>query len=512
MKAGLARPHRPFRLGDGVSPGFRIESVVGIGSVGLAALAGVMAVGYGIPTLVAVLGSVVLGISLTFPRLAVYATMISAFLTMPVGLPAQVPLAGFSMYLFEPFLYLTVFVALLRLRAVRATDIAALSMAGILLVGSLLSLASGISAGHVISDVRSLVYFVSALFIAGRFAGNCSSALGVIRLVSIILWVSAILILFSSATGVPLAGRQEEAALYLEGSGSGSGAATRIITGTTNLALPVLAGWLGLWVVGKSPKGTAMKFMLPALLISFVGFSRNTILGVGVGIIFAFLTMGNLHAWKSTFRRVLAVGVAFLMAYIALPVLQLLPGSSFISEQLISYGSRVINGLSQETLALDTSVLYRERENSFLFQAIRDQPFVGHGFGYAYKPGEGAAGSFWADKGTIYAHNFYLWVLVKTGFLGLAAWLWLSAAALLRAVRNRQPSTQFLSCGAIALLAVSVVAPMPLGSVGSVAIGGFLGAAWAVNRSNEFSMMLSTHSDVPLLAPAGGGRSIGGNF
>ncbi|MBP1232513.1 O-antigen ligase [Arthrobacter sp. PvP102] len=447
-------------------------------------MAALLTVGFGAPILIAVLALLFLGLSLRFPWIAAYTALISAFLTMPAGVPTQVPVAGISMYTFEPFLYLAALVAILRLPAVRSTDIASLSIVTILLLGSLLSLSSGTSAAHVVSDVRSLGYFTAALFVAGRFAASLHTQ-DVPRLTSWILWISAALMLFSSVTGIPVAGRQEEATLYLEGSGTGNGAATRIITGTTNLALPVLAGWLALWVVGKSPKGTAIRFMLPALLISFLGFSRNTLLGVGAAILFALLVTGSSRGWNMAFKRLLAVSASIIVIYVLLPVLQILPGSSFIGGQLISYGSRVIDGLSQQTLAVDTSVLYRERENFFLFQAIREQPLMGHGFGYAYKPGEGETGSFWADKGTIYAHNFYLWVVVKTGLLGLVAWFCMSAAPLLRAIRHREPTTLFLASGTIALLAVSVVAPMPIGSVGSVAIGGFLGAAWVIRLQGK---------------------------
>lgn len=461
---------------------------VWLGAIAAAAIMGLLAVKLGALALVAVTALLFLGFSLWLPWLAAYSVLISAFLTMPIAVPTQVPVPGFSMYLFEPFLYTAVVVALLRLRTARVTDIGSALIFVVLAAGSVVAISAGASVNHVVSDVRSMFYFASALFIAGRYAAALRTH-RVDSLVSLILWISAILILLSSATGMPIAGRQEEATLYLEGSGSGGDAATRILTGTTNLALPVMAGYLGLWIVGKTGKGTAVRFLLPALIISFLGFSRNSLLGVGAAVIFSLIVMGSRQTWRSATRRVMTVAAASLALYIVLPVLQFLPGANFVAGQLSTYTSRVIDGLSQQTLALDTSVLYRERENLFLFQAIREQPLFGHGFGYAYKPGEGQAGSFWADKGTIYAHNFYLWLTVKTGLLGLGSWLMLSALPLIRAVRRRDPMTLFLASGAVSLMAVSVVAPMPLGSAGSVAIGVFIGAAVSFPSPRDLGLL-----------------------
>lgn len=455
-----------------------------LGSISAASLLGLLAAELGPLVLLAVIGLLFLGISLWRPWVAAYALLIVAFLAMPSVVPPQVSLFGVSMYLFEPFLVVAVIVALLRLRPTRFTDTASSLLLFILLGGSLVSIVAKINVSHVVSDVRSLFYFTGALFVAGRYA-----ATGYIRSISalayFILWISALLMLFSSVTGIPVAGRQEEATLYLEGAGSGGGAATRIITSTTNLALPVLAAFLACWIVGKTSKGSAIRVLLPSLIISFLGFSRNTLLGVAVAILFALVVVPWRDSWPSIVRRLLAVATSAFLVYMALPVLQFLPGSNFVADQLSTYASRVLDGLSQETLAVDTSVLYREHENSFLIQAIAEQPLLGHGFGYAYKPGEGEVGSFWADKGTIYAHNFYLWVWVKTGLIGLVGWIVLSALPITKVFRERNTNMLFLACGTVALLAVSVVAPMPIGSAGSVAIGLFMGASIAYKHVSQ---------------------------
>lgn len=471
-------PDRHALLEWKLQVGSRTSIAIWLGAGATAAVVGLLAAKVGVLALVLLAAGLFLTLSFIFPWAAAYAVVVSAFLTMPNFVPSQVPVPGFSMYLFEPFLYMAAFVALLRLPRSHTTDVASGFLVLAITAGGILSLTGGATVTHVVSDVRSLLYFACALFMAGRYASVAKVA-RVKTLVWVLLWFSAALVLFSSATGIPIGGRQEEGTLYLEGSGVAGEAATRILTGTTNLALPVLAGYLGLWVMGKTRTGSAVRFFLPALIISFLGFSRNTILGVAVAIVFSLVVLGSVQTWRSAVRRLLAVAAACLGLYVALPLLQLLPGANFVATQVDTYASRVIDGLSQQTLSLDTSVLYRERENLFLFQAIGEQPLFGHGFGYAYKPGEGQIGSFWADKGTIYAHNFYLWVMVKSGLVGLGSWLVLLALPITRAFRLREPGTLFLASGAVSLMAVSFVAPMPLGSAGSVAIGAFIGAAIA---------------------------------
>ena len=125
----------------------------------------------------------------------------------------------------------------------------------------------------------------------------------------------------------------------------------------------------------------------------------------------------------------------------------------------------------------DPSTLYRERESAAMEEAIEQAPLIGHGFGHAYKSPEGTPGTFFFDRGPYYGHNFYLWALVKTGFLGLACFLLAITPPLFRAIARPHDSVAVaLASGAFGLLAISFVAPMPSGSPTAVVLGGLVGA------------------------------------
>lgn len=108
---------------------------------------------------------------------------------------------------------------------------------------------------------------------------------------------------------------------------------------------------------------------------------------------------------------------------------------------------------------------------------IQKSPLWGNGFGYAYKPiNTGRALSDKSENLQCYAHNFYLWLLVKAGPVGFLLFLVPIARVLVAALRGSGHVA--LTTGALAagLLAVSFVAPMPLGSPTAVLLGLVTGA------------------------------------
>jgi hypothetical protein len=443
----------------------------GIGCFGLSALT----VRLGAYPMLIVAGVLFLALVARHSQIAFYALLAAAFQTFPVGVPSQLFFGGLSVYIYEPFLAIAVLVALVRLRPAHRSDQIAVWGTVAILLSSALSLLNGLEMQNVVGDVRPLLSVMGAIFVAGRVVGS-EFAKGCSRIVSWILWTSAGLIGLSSVTGIAIAGRTESAALYLVGDGLTDGSASRIITGTTHLSLPILAAVLGMWVVGRGSRDLTIRFMLPALLITFVSFSRNSILGVGAAVLVCLVASLTVSTLIGVATRALVIAAVGVLAYFAAPLTSSLPGGQFVLNQLNSFGSRVIGGLTSSTLTADTSVLYRDKENTYLINAFLQQPFTGNGFGFAYKPPEGESGSFWADKGRFYAHNFYLWMAAKLGAVGLAGFIAIVGYAYVGAFRNKNRLTMFLAAGATSLLAVSFVAPMPLGSGSAISLGLFIGA------------------------------------
>ena len=161
------------------------------------------------------------------------------------------------------------------------------------------------------------------------------------------------------------------------------------------------------------------------------------------------------------------------------------PWLSWVDTQITGYTSRVVEGLSGEALSRDTSAQFRVEENWYLRRAVVEQPIVGHGLGYAYRPIIGPSTGYIASSGAYYAHNFYYWMLVKAGILGLIIF----AAAVLPRFRRpaSRPQNVWLACASAlaGLLVGSFVAPFPLGvESGSAMLIGVL-AGLMVNRSGS---------------------------
>jgi O-antigen ligase len=140
-------------------------------------------------------------------------------------------------------------------------------------------------------------------------------------------------------------------------------------------------------------------------------------------------------------------------------------------------------------LAHDDSANYRERELTNLEIAVSKAPVLGHGFGFAYQPPQGKAGTFWGDRAPYYSHNFYWWTLAKTGIIGLGLALFAMLAPLAGALTQRYSGPQVAAAAAslAGLLAVSWVAPLPIDSPTSLLIGAALGAAlgWGGLRGGD---------------------------
>jgi O-antigen ligase len=222
---------------------------------------------------------------------------------------------------------------------------------------------------------------------------------------------------------------------------------------------------------------------VPALLITVLSFSRNTLIALAVAAAVALVASWT---WSAVSRTaMLAAGCAVLLG-IALPavlfLLQNTTAAVWLSDQLNAFSHRVIGGVSTAALAVDSSTLARLHENTNLIRAIAEAPLYGHGLGYAYQMPFGKSGSFSATLGTTYAHNFYLWLLVKSGVIGMASFAVFAVTPVWRAVRSSSAAAKISAATGAALLAICVVDPLPLEPANSLALGMALGAAMGFAR------------------------------
>jgi O-antigen ligase len=184
-------------------------------------------------------------------------------------------------------------------------------------------------------------------------------------------------------------------------------------------------------------------------------------------------------SWRSLLKIVAFVGIAAVSVSGVVGVIMASPAAGWLQLQLAGFQTRVLGGLTSVAFQTDTSILYRASEARYLLDAFARSPLVGNGLGYAYQPPQGPAGTFWGDQAPYYAHDFYLWLLAKVGLVGATLFLCLVIVPLFRRIRTSSSLRLVFTSGSVALLSVSVVAPMPLGTNSSIAIGVVLGLAFA---------------------------------
>jgi O-antigen ligase len=408
------------------------------------------------------------------PLWTAHIALFLAATTLPAALPYYLITGPTALFLFEPLLYAAAVYVLLKHPPGRAA-IRCVVVFALLLV---IPLVHGYVVGHsvvvMLREARGLGAVGAALIVSAGLIGT-RHARGLLTTLCVSLWTSAVFTVLGSAVGLPLNGRIENTGLFINGFVEGT-VAVRLLTPASHVADAVLSACLALLVTGRVGIRRLLPFLVPTLVISFLGFSRNTILAIAAAMLVAVVVDRSRRTVVGVFRvlGMTVVTVAVLVGFVASNA----PGSAWVSLQGDAFYERVLVGaFDSDVRARDSSAAAREVENQFAVAAIRDAPVLGHGLGYAYRPAYGPRDTFTATVGPYYVHDFYLWVLVKAGVVGLALWLLVALQPLLAHLR-RVTSRGVAFAGATAgLLVVCVVAPLPTGidDGGSLVTGVLLG-------------------------------------
>lgn len=392
------------------------------------------------------------------PHWLVHLFLIAAFLTMPGIVPPLIEFSGVGFYLYEPFLYLAVAWLLLRRGRAKVPAliwIFALAVAFITVLG----LVNGHDTAAIVADTRPL--FDLAVAAAGAYlylrAFPVSQVLVTTRL---ILWVSMVLTGMSSLGLIDAAGRAE----------ANVADATRIITASTYFALAVLTLSLAALASGASRVKIVLPFIAPAVLILLVAFSRNTILAVGVAVVWATLAAPDVGKRISGGARLLVLTGA-----VGLIVAALLSMGNvqWLQDQVDGFTQRVLGGISNGSVLNEG----RAYENLRVWPVILEAPLFGHGSGAVYKEAYGPADGFNATRGMGYVHNFYLWLALKGGILAIVAFAAMVLKPVVTSLRARNYGHVIVASALVAFCATSVVAPMPIGFPTAALFGILVGAA-----------------------------------
>lgn len=464
------------------SPAMRRILVVGAGVVLTTLAAGLIVRQASIaPFIVAALVAVL--VLVLRPAWSIYLTLIFAFAALPTAIPTEFEVGGSSIRVHEPFLVLAFVYSLVRFQASRRANLLAMAFAAFVAVGLLIAFASQNPVSKIIFDARPVAECAAVIFIAVRLYGT-EIARRCVVVFTWILWFSALIVFAGATLGVSVGGRTEEA--DLANPDAVSGAATRLLTSATFPALAVLCAITALVVAGKLRLRSSWVLGAPALVIVVLSFSRNSILALGVAVLFAALMSRTVSATTRAVGIGLTTVAVFGLLVVMNPILAGLPGGAFINTQVASYASRVIDGLNSNVQASDISVQFRVSEDGWLLHGLSTSPVFGHGFGFAYKPSAGRS-SFTLDYAPYYAHNFYLWAAVKSGLLGGLLMLSSIVDPLWRALRRPSFSTIAIASALTGMLGSSFVAPVALSATSSVLFGLLVGALIAATEQSKTS-------------------------
>jgi O-antigen ligase len=417
-----------------------------------------------------------LAIVVFYPAGLIYSTFLLAFTALPVALSPTVAVGGYHVSPFEPLLLLSALYVFAYYRPPRTVLYVTIGFATLVIGWSLYGKLSGNGFSDIVREAKPGINLILGLLIAGGIL-HTDIARKCWKLLPWTLWVSAGFSVLASASGLELAGRIGEASLALPGDSSD---ASRLLTPATYLAAATLYIVLSLGITKRERPRDLLNVTIPAAIIVLLSFSRNHILGFGVAAVFAVLTIRNLRLLTTLIPRVVTTVLwTSLVVLLLVFSLSALPKSNWARAQADGYSGRVLEGLSSEARKDDPSVQFRVREDKLLVASFEKKPVLGHGLGYAYKPPEGKPGEFIHDQAPFYAHNYYLWLLVKVGILGLLIFLAVTLIPLLQVLRK--PSTIGVAAGSClaAFLAISFVAPLPGGTPTSLLFGAILGVLTA---------------------------------
>lgn len=434
------------------------------------------------------------------PEGMVAVTLFGAFAALPEGLHVGKVIGPVAIYAYQ----IAALLAILYLIPIVRPRFSDYLLPGVFALTVVLYTLYGFGAGHdalMVSRESTTLLEMVAGFVLGMLVVWGHYAEWLMRVMIVILWFSAGMAIVSSLHAIRLAGRAES----LE-QATGAGQALRIVLSTQTPATAVLAALVAAAIVGRVKPVMYFALGPPALIISLLSFSRNTLIAMVVAAVVAFLSSVGWPALRRL-ATVAVVGVAALAVTVpgSLFLLQHSQAGAWLADQFSAFGQRVLGGISTSALAVDESTLDRLRENARLNTAIAEAPVFGHGLGYAYQLPTGNDPDAFAWKlGPTYSHLFYQWWLAKAGAVGLAVFTWFAGTPILKAVRCASVPAKISAAVSTSLLAISAVWPLPEMPMDALALGLVLGATmgFATSSRRERAAGPARAEDVPALAAA----------
>ncbi|WP_448614616.1 O-antigen ligase family protein [Modestobacter sp. URMC 112] len=481
IRAGRARAQlATFRLRLADSFSGREAMWAAATALGVSAVTLQMILGPGTLTL-ALAATILASALIVWPQAALYGAIILGLATLPSFVQTSVHPGPLVVFLFEPLLLFSVVHTALDIRpkVSRQAQLVACCIGAMAIIGWL----RDTNPARNLQEMLWLLDVAGSLYVAAGVVKS-GSWLGIKRVVAGVLVWSASMV---GLAAVGLGGIEGASAAHL---GDQAIEATRVLTNTVFLALATVTACAVGICTGRVRARQTVVFWAPSSFILLLSFSRNSLICLAVALSFAIMLTDRRSS--SLRRLVSASALLSLTVSVAFIFTQGTVLGEWMRRQGTAYQERVFGGLSGSGLTRDPSAQARVQETENLTTHMLDSPFFGHGLGYAYQQPFGDTGSFTATVGPYYAHNFWLWLLVKGG-IPLSI---LFTVALLAPLANarlwKDPHGSIAAATGAGLTAVCLVAPLPLDASNSLLYGLVLGLAAGIAkelRSSELSKM-----------------------
>jgi O-antigen ligase len=425
--------------------------------------------------LAALLGGVmVFAFALALVRdFVLHAATFLAFSTLPAALPLSVSAGGVPVVFHEVLLFVALLMALPRIRWSSASGLIALALTSWGLLGVLWGEAHGYAFRSILFDSRSSLVLAAAFMVVTAARPETLRRLWA-RTIPVTLLVSAVTMALGSIGLIATSAHTFSARLDYQEPG---GSASRQLGSTGFVAVAALMCVVVLFLLRKPIPG-ALRFMVPlAIAIVALSFSRSHLVGLAVTVLYGLFEARRYRSLAAVVPRVAVVGLAAIpVTFLVLAIGSTLAPNSWIRSVATSYALRVFEGLGSQARNQDMSLQYRVDEYAGLTRSIDQAPFIGHGFGHAYRAPVGAAGQYFHDAAPYYSHNFYLWATDKVGALGLGVILLLFLWPILRPASDDVVNV-CARTAMVSFLAISLAVPLPNGQTSGLLVGGVLAIA-----------------------------------
>jgi hypothetical protein len=418
------------------------------------------------------------------PRSLFALGIVVALLPVLTSVPAAVNVGGSSVYFSDLLLPGGLVLALLTSRRPphRRLGLPFVVLAGIGAVALAIGLVNRTSPSLIVNDLRGPLYLLLS-YAGAVLLFREEDRRPVFVVLAVIMCSTAVLVLAESIMGWHLLGGRVEAAFGVEAGRSASEAdATRFLVGPTNLALLLLCMAV-VFMVRGAPWRRWVRFVpflfVPSVVLVFLAFSRRSLLALAVTLLVVLVASSFL---TSVIRSLLVAMVllALLVGGSAIPV----ASNSYLGKQIHAFSDRVVSGSTADARQQDLGLAWRDTEDRYAFSSFVESPLLGSGLGAQYRPfllGEPFTAAT-RDLGRTYLHNFYLGLLVKTGLMGLLAFLLFFGGPVVRAIgiyrssrRSRATLTFALAASLVGLAAINVYAPVFNENATAVVLGCALG-------------------------------------